>query len=146
MSNLVNHLGEPIGKTVDDSKLPTQEQILQDPITKKFVFLNSDAYPNQTCIGLTSETDFHGVVYKYGKVTLPEQIVDGEVEEKGLPFKFEYDIIENNGIPKENFGDDFFKLLGDILYHIIIAQSEVGYDTNDRTNNAEQSGIQWGIL
>ena len=142
MSNLVNHLGEPIGKTVDESKLPTTEQILNDPITKKFVFLNSDAHPNQTCIGLTSETDFHGVIYKYGKVTLPEEIIEGEVEKKGLPFKFEYDIIENNGIPKEKFGDEFFKLIGDILYHIIIAQSEVGYDTNDRTNNAEQSGIQ----
>ena len=64
MSNLVNHLGEPIGKTVDESKLPTTEQILNDPITKKFVFLNSDAHPNQTCIGLTSETDFHGVIKK----------------------------------------------------------------------------------
>ena len=125
------------------SNLPSQEQILKDPITKKFVFLNSDAYPNQTCIGLTSETDFHGVVYKYGKVTLPEQIVEGEVEKKGLPFKFEYDILENNGIPKENFGDDFFKLIGDILYHIIIAQSEVGYDnTDNRTNNIKQPSIQ----
>ena len=138
MSNLVNHLGEPIGKTVDDSKLPSQKQILQDPITEKFVFLNSDAYPDQTCIGLTSETDFHGVVYKYGKVTLPEQIVDGEVEEKGLPFKFEYDIIENNGIPKENFGDNFMKLIGDVLLHIIIAQSEDGtLESNNRTNNAQ---------
>ena len=143
MSNLVNHLGEPIGKTVDESTLPTQEQILQDPITKKFVFLNSDAYPNQTCIGLTSETDFHGVVYKYGKVTLPEEIVEGEVEKKGLPFKFEYDIIENNGIPRENFGDNFMKLIGDVLLHIIIAQSEDGdNNTDDRTNNAEQSSIQ----
>ena len=62
--------------------------------------------------------------------------------DKHLPLKFKYDILENNGIPKENFGDDFFKLIGDILYHIIIAQSEVGHDTNDRTNNAEQSGIQ----
>ena len=138
MSKLLNHLGEPIGKTVDESKLPTQEQILQDPITKKFVFLNSDAYPNQTCIGLTSETDFHGVVYKYGKVTLPEEIVDGEVEKKGLPFKFEYDIIENNGIPKENFGDNFMKLIGDVLLHIIIAQSEDGtLATNYRTDNAQ---------
>ena len=125
------------------SNLPSQEQILKDPITKKFVFLNSDAYPDQTCIGLTSETDFHGVVYKYGKVTLPEEIVEGEVEKKGLPFKFEYDILENNGIPKEKFGDDFFKLIGDILYHIIIAQSEVGYDnTDNRTNNIKQPSIQ----
>ena len=143
MSKLVNHLGEPIKNEIDESKLPTAEQILQDPITKKFVFLNSDAYPDQTCIGLTSETDFHGVVYKYGKVTLPEEIVEGEVEKKGLPFKFEYDILENNGIPKEKFGDDFFKLIGDILYHIIIAQSEVGYDnTDNRTNNIKQPSIQ----
>ena len=144
MSKLLNHLGEPIEKIVDESKLPTTDQILQDPITKKFVFLNSDAYPDQTCIGLTDETDYHGVIYKYGEVAIPDEnkLLDNE----HLQLKFKYDILENNGIPKENFGDDFFKLLGDILYHIIIAQSEVGYDTNDRTNNAEQSGIQWGIL
>ena len=140
MSKLLNHLGEPIEKIVDESKLPTTDQILQDPITKKFVFLNSDAYPDQTCIGLTEDTDYHGVIYKYGEVTIPDEkkLLDNE----HLQLKFKYDILENNGIPKENFGDDFFKLLGDILYHIIIAQSEVGYDTNDRTNNAEQSGIQ----
>jgi len=140
MSKLVNHLGEPIKSEVDESKLPTAEQIMQDPITKKFVFLNSDAYPDQTCIGLTDETDYHGVIYKYGQVTIPDEnkLLDNE----HLQLQFKYDILENNGIPKENFGDDFFKLLGDILYHIIIAQSEVGYDTNDRTNNAEQSGIQ----
>ena len=141
MSKLVNHLGEPIKNEIDESKLPTAEQILQDPITKKFVFLNSDAYPDQTCIGLTSETDFHGVVYKYGEVTIPDESKLNENEHLNL--KFKYDILENNGIPKEKFGDDFFKLIGDILYHIIIAQSEVGYDnTDDRTNNTQQSSIQ----
>ena len=142
MSKLVNHLGEPIKSEIDESKLPTAEQILQDPITKKFVFLNSDAYPDQTCIGLTEDTDYHGVIYKYGEVTIPDEkkLLDNE----HLQLKFKYDILENNGIPKENFGDDFFKLLGDILYHIIIAQSEVGYDNNtdDRTNNIKQSSIQ----
>ena len=142
MSKLVNHLGEPIKSEIDESKLPTANQILQDPITKKFVFLNSDAYPDQTCIGLTDETDYHGVIYKYGQVTIPDEkkLLDNE----HLQLKFKYDILENNGIPKENFGDDFFKLIGDILYHIIIAQSEVGYDNNtdDRTNNTKQSSIQ----
>jgi len=140
MSKLLNHLGEPIEKIVNESELPTTDQILQDPITKKFVFLNSETYPDQTCIGLTDETNYHGVIYKYGQVTIPDEnkLLDNE----HLQLQFKYDILENNGIPKENFGDDFFKLLGDILYHIIIAQSEVGYDTNDRTNNAEQSGIQ----
>ena len=142
MSKLVNHLGEPIKSEIDESKLPTAEQIMQDPITKKFVFLNSDAYPDQTCIGLTSETDYHGVVYRYGEVSIPDE---AELNENNhLNLKFKYDILENNGIPKENFGDDFFKLIGDILYHIIIAQSEVGYDNNtdDRTNNTKQSSIQ----
>lgn len=141
MSKLVNHLGEPIKSEIDESKLPTAEQILQDPITKKFVFLNSDAYPDQTCIGLTGETDYHGVIYKYGEVTIPDEkkLLDNE----HLQLKFKYDILENNGIPKENFGDDFFKLIGDILYHIIIAQSEVGYDnTDNRTNNIKQPSIQ----
>ena len=141
MSKLVNHLGEPIKSEIDESKLPTANQILQDPITKKFVFLNSDAYPDQTCIGLTEDTDYHGVIYKYGEVTIPDEkkLLDNE----HLQLKFKYDILENNGIPKENFGDDFFKLIGDILYHIIIAQSEVGYDnTDNRTNNTQQSSIQ----
>ena len=104
------------------------------------MFLNSEAYPKQTCIGLTSETDFHGVVYKYGKVTLPQEVMsDEELENnKDLPFKFEYDILENNGIPKENFGDNFMKLIGDVLLHIIIAQSEDGtLEPINRTNNAQ---------
>ena len=140
MSKLLNHLGEPIENKVDESQLPTQQQILADPITKKFVFLNSETHPDQTCIGLTGETNYHGVIYKYGEVTVPDETKLNESNHLNL--KFKYDILENNGIPKEKFGDDFFKLLGDILYHIIIAQSEVGYDnTDDRTNNAEQSGI-----
>ena len=140
MSKLLNHLGETIDNTVDESKLPTREQILNDPITKKFVFLNSEAYPNQTCIGLTSETNFHGVVYKYGEVTFPEEIMNQEeIKDKSdLPFRFKYDIIESNGIPRENFGDNFMKLIGDVLLHIIIAQSEDGtLATNYRTDNAQ---------
>ena len=149
MSKLLNHLGEPIGEMIEDVKLPTKEQILKDPITKKFVFLSSESHPDQTCIGLTSETDFHGVVYKYGEVSLPEEIMnEGEMKnKKDLPFKFKYDIIESNGIPKEKFGDKFTKLIGDILLHIIIAQSEDGtIESNYRTDNAKQSSIQWGIL
>ena len=142
MSKLVNHLGETIKSEVDESKLPTTEQILQDPIRKKFVFLNSDAYPDQTCIGLTEETDYHGVVYRYGQVSIPDEAALNE--NNHLNLKFKYDILENNGIPKEKFNEEFFKLIGDILYHIIITQSEVGYDNNtdDRTNNTEQSSIQ----
>ena len=136
MSKLLNSQGEPIKKEVDESKLPTVDQILKDPITKKFLFLESVDYPDQTCIGLTEETDYHGVVYKYGEVTIPdEKTLD---ENQHLRLKFKYDILDNNGIPREKFGDEFFKLIGDILYHIIITQSEHNIEhPNDRTNNPQ---------
>ena len=63
-------------------QLPTKEQLLKDPITEKFVFLTSEKHPDQTCIGLTEETDYHGVVYKYGQVTLPdEKFLDGYLDQ-----------------------------------------------------------------
>ena len=138
---LVDVDGNPIKATVDESKLPTVEEILKDPITKKFVFLTSETYPNQTCIGLTSETDYHGVVYRYGEVTLPDESkLDAN---NNLNLQFKYDILENNGIPKEKFGDEFFKLIGDILYHIIITQAEDNTsEPINRTNNAEQPSNQ----
>ena len=61
---------------------------------------------------------FHGVVYKYGKVSLGEETEDGN-----LPFKFEFDILDSNLIPREEFdGDEFPKLIGDILVDVIDRQ------------------------
>ena len=122
--------------------LPNKEQLLKDPIRKKFVFLTSDKHP-QTCIGLTDKTDFHGVVYKYGKVTIPDETKLNS--ENKLNLKFEYDILENNGIPREKFGDDFFDLLGNILYHIIICQTpdvEEMNESDNRENDTIESSIQ----
>ena len=137
MSKLLNQFGEPIEST--PKPLPSTEQILQDPITQKFVFLNSEAYPEQTCIGLTSETEYSGTIYKYGKVSLPEELAsEEEIEKSGLPFKYEYDILETNGISKEKYDDKFEKLVGDILLHIIIAQSEDGQiESNYRTDSTQ---------
>ena len=141
MSELLDQFGQPIGgkteKELPNTPLPNVEQLLQDPITKKFLFLNSKEEPDITAIGLTDETDYSGVVYKYGQVTLPDEskIVDGEP----LSLQFKYDIIENNGYPKEKFGDDFFKLIGDILFHIIITQSEDGSidEPDNRTHSTQ---------
>jgi hypothetical protein len=136
MSKLLNSQGNPIKNEIATARLPTVDQILKDPITKKFLFLESVDYPDQTCIGLTENTDYHGVVYKYGEVTIPdEKTLD---ENQHLRLKFKYDILDNNGIPREKFGDEFFKLIGDILYHIIITQSEHNSEhPNDRTNNPQ---------
>ena len=123
------------------SNLPTIEQILKDPITKKFVFLNSKEFPNQTCIGLTEKTDYAGVIYKYGEVTLPDESkLD---ENKHLNLKFKYDILESNGVNKTKLkSKDFHKLVGDILYHVIIAQSEDGsIEPDNREDDPQQFNI-----
>ena len=124
------------------SNLPSMEQILKDPITKKFVFLNSKEFPNQTCIGLTEKTDYAGVIYKYGEVTLPDESkLD---ENKHLNLKFKYDILESNGVNKTKLkSKDFHKLVGDILYHVIIAQSEDGsIEPDNREDDPQQFDLQ----
>ena len=35
------------------------------------------------------------------------------------PFKFEFDIIDNNSVPREEFGEDWINLIGDILVNIM---------------------------
>ena len=86
---------------------------------KKFSYIESANYPDQTCIGI-NEGEFAGVIYKYGKVTPIEK-------NDKLTMQFEYDIIENNAIPREKFGDNFFNLIGDILMDIL----DEKYNTND---------------
>ena len=72
---------------------------------------------------------FKDVIYNYGKVSIPEE--DNLNEYGTLPFSFEYTIIDNVGIPRENFGEDFFTLIGDILVDIINEQSEKDDVTDD---------------
>ena len=124
------------------SSLPTIEQILKDPITKKFVFLNSKEFPNQTCIGLTEKTNYAGVIYKYGEVTLPDE--SKLTENKHLNLKFKYDILESNGVSKKKLqSEEFNKLVGDILYHVIIAQSEDGsIEPDNREDDPQQFDLQ----
>ena len=67
-----------------------------------------------------SEGKFEGVVYSYGKVVLP---VEHEMNGKGdLPFKFEYSILDNANIDREEFGEEFFTIIGDILVQLIDEQ------------------------
>ena len=84
-------------------------------IKDKYTFVTNDDNP-WTCVGIRGGK-YDGVVYKYGKVTLPE---DGAENKDGsFPFRFEYDIIDPNGLSREFFMDDFFTLIGDVLVDII---------------------------
>ena len=70
---------------------------------------------------------FENVVYNYGRVSLPQE---EDLNEDGtMPFSFEYNILENAGIPREEFDEEFFDIIGDILVDII--NNEDYDDTSD---------------
>ena len=91
-------------------------------IRDKFVYVESESQ-DQTCIGIKGGK-FAGVVYKYGKVSFAKE----EDKNGNLPLQFQYDIVDNNGIPREQFDDEFFNLIGDILVEIMDEQTKVAID------------------
>ena len=78
-------------------------------------------------ICITNNGKYHGVVYKYGVVSVAEE----EDENGNLPLRFEYDIVDNYGVSKEEFDEEFFTLIGDILVDIIDTQGEDIYDEEE---------------
>ena len=72
---------------------------------------------------------FKDVIYNYGKVSIPKE--DNLNEDGTLPFRFEYTIVDNVGIPREEFNEEFFTFIGDILVDIIKEQSEEDTIAND---------------
>ena len=90
-------------------------------IEKKYQFVqNKDA--KWQGVGLTKEAGFYqGVIYRYGKVTPIE-----DKKEDRLRLEFDWQILDSNGLAKEHFNDDFFNLIGDILYDIMDKQLNDG--------------------
>ena len=84
---------------------------------------------DQTLIGI-KEGKFAGVVYKYGKVGFGDENPDGT-----KPLQFQYDIVDNNGIQREQFGEDFFTLIGDILVEVI--EEQANNESVDRKNSSK---------
>ena len=77
-----------------------------------FVSKKGDTWANVCII----EGKFKDVIYNYGKVSInPEK----ENDDGSLPFRFEYTIIDNALLQREEFGKEFFTLIGDILVDII---------------------------
>ena len=97
-------------------------------IKDKFVYVESKSQ-DQTCIGIKGGK-FAGVVYKYGKVSFGEDNPDGT-----KPLQFEYDIVDNNGIQREQFGEEFFKLIGDILVEVM--EEQIKDEPVDRKNSSK---------
>ena len=84
-------------------------------IMSEYSFVTKEG-DDQTSIRIESGR-FENVIYNYGKVSIPQ---DKDLNENGtMPFRFEYNILDNAGIPREEFDDEFFTLIGDILVDII---------------------------
>ena len=98
---------------------------MSNNIKESYVYVESKKQ-DQTCIGIKGGK-YAGVVYKYGNVSLGEETKDGN-----MPFKFKFEIIDNNAIPKEDFKEDFMNLIGDILVDIIEEQNA---ESDNRENN-----------
>ena len=91
-------------------------------IREKYTYVTDESKQWQ-CIGLTEKAGFYqGVVYRYGKVSIPQ--TEEMTEEGDLPFRFEYDIVDSNGLEREHFGNAFFTLIGDILVDIITNEEQ----------------------
>ena len=83
-------------------------------IKEKYTFVSKDGdnWAN-ICI---RDGKFKDVIYNYGKVSVnPEK----ENDDGSLPFRFEYTIIDNASLQREEFGEEFFMMIGDILVDII---------------------------
>ena len=104
---------------------------MKNTIKESYCFI-TNRNEDMQCIGI-KKGKYHGVVYKYGAIALGEENGNGD-----LPFKFEYDILDNNMIPREEFNDEFFTLIGDILVDIIDTQEDLNFGyTNDRENSSQ---------
>ena len=88
-------------------------------IKESYVFVESKSQ-DQTCIGIKGGK-FAGVVLKYSDVSIAEE----EDENGKLPFKFKFDILDNNGLSRAQFENtEWTTLIGDILVDIIDRQHE----------------------
>ena len=83
-------------------------------IKSKYTFVSQkgDQWAN-VCI---REGKFKDVIYNYGKVSINSE---KENDDGTLPFRFEYSIIDNALLQREEFGEEFFTLIRDILVDII---------------------------
>ena len=52
-----------------------------------------------------------------------------------MTFSFEFDILDNNLLPREEFGEDWTNLIGDILVDIIDEQGIEDDESNNRENS-----------
>ena len=87
-----------------------------DPETWEYVSREGDA---QASVLLRGTHKFSGVIYSYGRISVPEPPPEGMAQ-----LAFDSNIEDNNNIPRDEFDEEFFTLIGDILVDIIDQRME----------------------
>ena len=87
-----------------------------DPETWEYVSREGDA---QASVLLRGSHKFSGVIYSYGRISVPEPTSEGLAQ-----LSFDYNIEDSNNIPRDKFDEEFFTLIGDILVDIIDQRME----------------------
>ena len=87
-----------------------------DPETWEYVSREGDV---QASVLLRGNHKFSGVIYSYGRISVPEPTPEGMAQ-----LSFDYNIEDNNNIPRDEFNEEFFTLIGDILVDIIDQRME----------------------
>ena len=87
-----------------------------EPETWEYVSREGDA---QASVLLRGNHKFSGVIYSYGRISVPEPTSEGMAQ-----LSFDYNIEDNNNIPRDEFDEEFFTLIGDILVDIIDQRME----------------------
>ena len=87
-----------------------------DPETWEYVSREGDA---QASVLLRGNHKFSGVIYSYGRISVPEPTPEGMAQ-----LSFDYNIEDNTNIPRNEFDEEFFTLIGDILVDIIDQRME----------------------
>ena len=87
-----------------------------DPETWEYVSREGDA---QASVLLRGNHKFSGVIYSYGRISVPEPTSEGMAQ-----LSFDYNIEDNNNIPRDEFDEEFFTLIGYILVDIIDQRME----------------------
>ena len=87
-----------------------------DPETWEYVSREGDA---QASVLLRGSHKFSGVIYSYGRISVPEPTSEGMAQ-----LSFDYNIEDNNNSPRDEFDEEFFTLIGDILVDIIDQRME----------------------